>query len=319
MAPNTPSTLLKRRKIRNRNLLLFATALSATAVAAYYHANFVKTPQHTSKLRGQEWIYELLDGHPARMRDNLRVSKEGFLYLEDLLIRKAGLCSTRYMKTTKQLGIFLYAVVTGLSMRKLAERFQRSTETIDRTYHKVMQCFLVKDLYNSVIQPALEDPPIPDSIQYNHYYFPWFKDCIGAVDGTHIPVSPPDGEKASFRDRHGRLTQNVLAICSFDMRFTDLLCGWEGSVADSTLWIEGHKCEAIQIPDGKYVLGDAGFPSCDHCLTLYRGVKYHLKEWERSNQRPQNKEELFILSHSKLRNVIERIFGVVKTRFKILT
>ena len=34
---------------------------------------------------------------------------------------------------------------------------------------------------------------------------------------------------------------------------------------------------------------------------------------------PQNKEELFNLRHAQLRNVVERIFGVVKRRFRILT
>jgi hypothetical protein len=34
--------------------------------------------------------------------------------------------------------------------------------------------------------------------------------------------------------------------------------------------------------------------------------------------RPANKEELFNLRHSQARNVIERIFGVLKRRFRIL-
>jgi len=34
--------------------------------------------------------------------------------------------------------------------------------------------------------------------------------------------------------------------------------------------------------------------------------------------RPRNKEELYNLRHASARNVIERIFGVVKKRFKIL-
>ena len=54
------------------------------------------------------------------------------------------------------------------------------------------------------------------------------------------------------------------------------------------------------------------------CLKFHRGVRYHLKEWERGNRRPQNKEELFNLRHSSLRNVIERTFGVLKKRFGIL-
>jgi hypothetical protein len=58
-----------------------------------------------------------------------------------------------------------------------------------------------------------------------------------------------------WRDRDGNLTQNVLAICNFDMEFTDLLCGWSGSTADSTLWIEAVRAGAVSIPRGKYVLG----------------------------------------------------------------
>lgn len=35
-------------------------------------------------------------------------------------------------------------------------------------------------------------------------------------------------------------------------------------------------------------------------------------------RRPQNHKELFNYRHARLRNVIERIFGVVKRRFKVL-
>jgi hypothetical protein len=37
-----------------------------------------------------------------------------------------------------------------------------------------------------------------------------------------------------------------------------------------------------------------------------------------ANQRPSSKEELFNLRHSSLRNVIERVFGVLKQRFPVL-
>jgi hypothetical protein len=38
-----------------------------------------------------------------------------------------------------------------------------------------------------------------------------------------------------------------------------------------------------------------------------------------ANFRPRNSKELFNLRHSSLRNAIERIFGVLKKRFKVLT
>lgn len=39
--------------------------------------------------------------------------------------------------------------------------------------------------------------------------------------------------------------------------------------------------------------------------------------YSREHFRPQNKEELFNLRHAQLRNVIERIFGVLKREFKM--
>ncbi len=38
-----------------------------------------------------------------------------------------------------------------------------------------------------------------------------------------------------------------------------------------------------------------------------------------ANSSPQNPKELFNLRHASLRNAIERIFGVLKKRFKVLT
>jgi hypothetical protein len=48
-------------------------------------------------------------------------------------------------------------------------------------------------------------------------------------------------------------------------------------------------------------------------------VRYHLKEWALDNRRPQNAKELFNLRHASARNVIERVFGILKKRFPILT
>ena len=67
---------------------------------------------------------------------------------------------------------------------------------------------------------------------------------------------------------------------------------------------------------GKYYLGDAGFMLKPQILTPYRGVRYHLKEYSRRGL--QDSRELFNHRHSLLRNVIERIFGVMKKRFPII-
>ena len=53
------------------------------------------------------------------------------------------------------------------------------------------------------------------------------------MDGTHIPAHAPPGEQVAYMNRHGQATQNVLAICDFDMRFTYIYAGWEGSAHDA--------------------------------------------------------------------------------------
>ena len=68
------------------------------------------------------------------------------------------------------------------------------------------------------------------------------------------------------------------------MRFTYILSGWEGSAADGNVW-DDARCTDLTVPEGKYFLADAGFPTCDALLVPYRGKQYHLREWGQANQR----------------------------------
>lgn len=94
--------------------------------------------------------------------------------------------------------------------------------------------------------------------------------------------------------------------------------GWEGSAADGKV-IANAVRRGLTIYEGKYYLGDAGYSLTRWCLTPYRGVLYHLREWIAGPGGPQNAKELFNLRHAQLRNIIERVFGVVKKRFAILS
>jgi hypothetical protein len=89
---------------------------------------------------------------------------------------------------------------------------------------------------------------------------------------------------ARFRNRKGWISQNVLVACTFSLMFCYILSGWEGSANDGRIF-EDARATTLRIPKGKYMLGDAGFPSCDALLVPYRGVRYHLKEWEQANLR----------------------------------
>ena len=53
------------------------------------------------------------------------------------------------------------------------------------------------------------------------------------MDGTHASCIPPAHHAERYRNRHANLSHNVLAVVSFDMQFTYILSGVEGSAHDS--------------------------------------------------------------------------------------
>ncbi|XP_045830980.1 uncharacterized protein LOC123922297 [Trifolium pratense] len=123
---------------------------------------------------------------------------------------------------------------------------------------------------------------------------------------------------SSYCDRHGNISQNVLAACNFDLEFMYVLSGWEGSAHDSKLLNDAlTRRNGLKVPQGKFFLVDCGFPNRRKFLAPYRGVRYHLQDFAGHGNDPENEKELFNLRHASLRNVIERIFDVFKSRFTI--
>ena len=77
---------------------------------------------------------------------------------------------------------------------------------------------------------------------------------------------------------------NTLAACTFDMRFSYIMAGWEGSAHDSRLYRDAL-AHGLDIPEGCYLLGDAGIPHANGTMIPWRGVRYHLKEWGNVQER----------------------------------
>jgi DDE superfamily endonuclease len=127
------------------------------------------------------------------------------------------------------------------------------------------------------------DSPTPPEILNSPKFHPFFDCALGAIDGIHIQCHSSAADRDAMRNRKGVLTQNCLVACSFDLRFTYFLSGWEGSVADSTLFNEARRID-FYIPRGRFYLGDAGFASSDALLVPYRNVRYHLSEWNRAKE-----------------------------------
>jgi hypothetical protein len=102
------------------------------AVILYALPHYWKQPYHTSALTGAAWVKELMYGHPDRIWTVLGMRLHVFVALVLELRLVCGLGDSRYVTLEEQVAIFLYTCVTGLSIRHVGERFQRSNETISK-------------------------------------------------------------------------------------------------------------------------------------------------------------------------------------------
>jgi hypothetical protein len=84
---------------------------------------------------------------------------------------------------------------------------------------------------------------------------PYFSDCLGTLDRTHVEMHIPTELQPRYRNRKGTLSQNILAVCNFEMRFVYILAGWEGSVHDARVLQDAQDAQGFKIVPGKYWLG----------------------------------------------------------------
>lgn len=86
----------------------------------------------------------------------------------------------------------------------------------------------------------------------------------------------------------------------------DIVACWRGSAHDSRIFNESKIKEKFE--NGAFLgrlLGDGGYRCCNYLFTPV--------------QNPTNvKEKKYNTAHIKTRNVVERLFGVWKSRFRIL-
>ncbi|KAH1032669.1 hypothetical protein J1N35_044843 [Gossypium stocksii] len=246
-----------------------------------YEVHILKLEERNPQSKFETWIREILDSRESRCMINFRMSKMVFTSLLRVLEIRYNLQTSRNISSSEMLGIFLYILGTGAKVSQCRERFQRSGSTIS-------QYFAI--------------------------------DCIGAIDGTHITVILPPNEQIPYIGRKGIPTQNVMVVCDLNMCFTFVMAGLEGPAHDTRIFLDAirdPKYKFSHPPNGNYYLVDSGYPQMKGYFGPYRGQRYHLPDFRRGRS-ISGKEEIFNHSHSSLRSVIERTFGVLKKKWAIL-
>ncbi|XP_022681926.1 putative nuclease HARBI1 [Setaria italica] len=287
------------------------------AAAAYAELRGIHRPGRNPPvdlpcLTGRQWV-ELNLRDRRRCFDNFRMYPDTFLQLHDMLVSKHGLKTSQGVESVEALAMFVWVCATQQACCQIRERFDRSLDTVSRKMAHVAN--VMYSFAQEVIAP--KDPAYSKVNHKLTQYAPFFDGCIGALDGTHIPVLVGRESCVDFLNRKGWTSFNVLAICDMDMRFTYVGAGMAGSCHDMAVL---RDCMAARTyphpPAGRYYLVDSGYAVREGYLGPYRNTRYHLEEFSR--RAADTLEEKFNFHHSSLRNVVERAFGVLKFRWHIL-
>ncbi|XP_052248750.1 putative nuclease HARBI1 isoform X1 [Dreissena polymorpha] len=158
--------------------------------------------------------------------------------------------------------------------------------------------------------------------QLNHFRFPtengamalskqdFYRRCripnvLGAVDGTLVPILGPSENEEAYICRKGFHAINVQAVCDSRMNFIDVVAKWPGSQHDASIFNTCGLKEHLERTHAGILLGDSGYGLRRYLLT--------------PKQNPMTESERrYNNYHARGRVVIERAFGVLKSRFRCL-
>jgi hypothetical protein len=158
-----------------------------------------------------------------------------------------GLQVTKRMGIQEMVAMFLNMVGHGVGNRMIQERFQHSGETVSRHFHRVLvACLKLSFEYIKPQDRRFRD--VNPKVQNDRRYWPFFENAIGAIDGTHIQCVVSSSEQPKFIGRKGYPTQNIMAVCDWDMCFTFALPGWEGTAHDARVFENALTTPTMNFP-----------------------------------------------------------------------
>lgn len=143
-------------------------------------------------------------------------------------------------------------------------------------------------------------------IKYAFYKMGGMPNVMGAIDCTHIAVTPPQNTEESFRNRKCFHSLNVQMVCDSHMKIRNLVAGFPGSSHDSFILRQSYLYSHMEeSKEPGWLVGDAGYPLLPWLLTPL------------SN--PQSAaDKKYQSAHITTRGIIERTFGLLKSRFRCL-
>ena len=140
---------------------------------------------------------------------------------------------------------------------------------------RVFTCTVQKRLSSTISFPRTE--AARNAISRQFHQWSGMTGALGAVDGSHIPVSPPKGERGTYINRKGWYSIILSAVVDGRGRFLDISTGWPGRASDAAIIKEQalwERCERdgdrSWVPSPYFILGDSACVAPCHMSPLWQ-------------------------------------------------
>jgi hypothetical protein len=249
------------------------------------------------------------------------MSRDTFLYLCEELkpaIERHDSILRRAIPVQQRVAIALWKLATNSEYRSIAHLFGVSRSSV---------CLIVKDVCEAIVcllLPKYIQVPSGDRLQVilDGFESKWgFPQCVGAIDGSHIPIVSPLEHPADYYNRKGWHSIILQGVVDHEYRFWNVNVGWPGRVHDARVLSNSTLFEEAQagrlLPDKPRTLCGVSVP-----VVILGDPAYPLLPWlmkpyvQHGNISQQQKSFNYRLS--KARMVIENAFGRLKGRWRCL-
>ncbi|XP_066026359.1 putative nuclease HARBI1 [Pocillopora verrucosa] len=266
--------------------------------------------------------HEFLHFPDRKWLESYRISKDMFEQLtHDLRSLQRQVTRLRSPVPVRTVvAMLLKRLGKGLDYREIGDKFGVGASTACIKVNEAMKLLVSSKMHIiSKIQRGIDFKRIINGFQRK-----WnFPQCLGAIDGTHIPIKAPLVHHADFYNRKCFHSVILQGVCDSQCCFTNVFAGWPGRAHDSRVF--GRSQIGNLITEGRlisddsnlrrvidnhviepFLIGDPAYPISKHLMKNYPG----------SNLTPEKEHFNYRLSRARIQ--IERAFGRLKGRWRCL-
>ena len=253
-------------------------------------------------------------------KEHFRMQKPTFLRLVENVepeISKRDTVFRHAISPAKRVAIALWRLAGGASFRTIGTHFDVGKSTC---------VTITKEFCKALNRLAINYIKFPSNGDETARAIALFQDeskipqAVGAIDGTHIEIIAPD-QPFDYFDRHHRYSVTMQAVVGENLMFLDTAIGYPGSMHDarilraSNIFTKAENGEILKEPaitlNGVKVrpllLGDGAYPLLPWLLKPYPITVILNRSQRRFNK-----------TLSSARSTVERAFGLLKARWRIL-